>query len=161
MVSGQVHEIPMTGDESLVAFHLDLKRAAHYHHCFTGSMPMPRSDAAWSELSKENGWARARIASLNRYSEAFGSIRNGAEFGAGSRSDNWFLFSSLGGQTARQADDTHCSENHQKNARVLGKHHNASHKSCEIADDDLPTCNLLENPLKVQWLDWLCPSWYC
>ena len=102
MMSGHIREIPMMSDESLVVFHLDFKRAAHDHHCFTGSMPMERSDTAGSEVSKDNGGARSRIASLNRDSKTCGSIRNGAEFGAGSCSNNRFLFNSLSGQGASQ-----------------------------------------------------------
>ena len=132
MMTGHIHEIPMMSDESLVTLHLEFKQAAHGHHCFTGSMPMERSDTAWSKVSKDKGWPRARIASLNRYSEAFGSIRNAAELGAGSRNDNWFFFRSLGRQTASEADETHCTQNYRKNARALGKDHNASQNHAKL-----------------------------
>src|SRR5271169_5109258 len=105
MMRGQVREVPMPGNASLVVFHLHLKRAADDHRCFTGSMPVERSYAAGSELGEKNGRALTRIAFVDRYRKTFGSVRDGAKLGAGGSCDNWLLFSTLSVQAERRAGD--------------------------------------------------------
>lgn len=82
MVCRQVNKVSVMSDKRLLIFHLHFQRTAHHHRGLAWRMPVEWRDAPRSKLGQQNGRARRGISLFNRHREAFGDIRNRAEFRA-------------------------------------------------------------------------------